>query len=74
MPRQDESSEVVPTVGFAVDRFKIDRLKLTVMDMSGNSRYYQLWECYFKDVQVGRASSQLGQFDSHSCKPGNRED
>uniref|UniRef100_A0A7S1X0C1 ADP-ribosylation factor-like protein 6 n=1 Tax=Tetraselmis chuii TaxID=63592 RepID=A0A7S1X0C1_9CHLO len=46
-----EKGEAVPTVGFSVDKFSFSSTKLTVMDMSGQSKYHALWECYFKDVQ-----------------------
>jgi len=46
-----DKGEAVPTVGFSVDKFSLHATKLTVMDMSGQSKYHSLWECYFKDVQ-----------------------
>jgi GTPase SAR1 family protein len=46
--------ELVPTVGFAVEHVDCQRSRLTVIDMSGQEKYLQLWEHFFTDVQVGR--------------------
>ena len=42
--------EVVPTVGFQVEEFSKNGLAFTVFDMSGQGRYRNLWEHYYKDV------------------------
>jgi ADP-ribosylation factor-like protein 6 len=42
--------EVVPTVGFQVEDFSKNGLAFTVFDMSGQGRYRNLWEHYYKDV------------------------
>ncbi|CAH2011225.1 unnamed protein product [Acanthoscelides obtectus] len=47
---QDERvTEIVPTVGFAVERFQNQNLAFTAFDMSGHGRYRDLWEHYYKD-------------------------
>ena len=40
--------EVVPTVGFSVEEFSKNGLAFTVFDMSGQGRYRNLWEHYYK--------------------------
>ena len=42
--------DIVPTVGFNVDEFLKNGLQFTVFDMSGQGRYRNLWEHYYKDV------------------------
>ena len=49
-PRQATSTEVVPTVGFSVEEFTKNNLSFTVFDMSGQGRYRNLWEHYYKEV------------------------
>ena len=45
--------EVVPTMGFAVERFSVLKTELTVVDMSGQSKYKDtLWECYYEDADA----------------------
>ncbi|XP_072389027.1 ADP-ribosylation factor-like protein 6 isoform X2 [Diabrotica undecimpunctata] len=39
---EDRVSDIVPTVGFSVERFQ-------TFDMSGHGRYRDLWEHYYKD-------------------------
>uniref|UniRef100_A0A3Q3ILV9 ADP-ribosylation factor-like protein 6 n=1 Tax=Monopterus albus TaxID=43700 RepID=A0A3Q3ILV9_MONAL len=41
--------ERVPTIGFNVERFKSSSLSFTAFDMSGQSRYRNLWEHYYKE-------------------------
>ena len=47
---QAVATEVVPTVGFTVEEFSKDGIDFTVFDMSGQGRYRNLWEHYYKDV------------------------
>ena len=49
---QAVATEVVPTVGFTVEEFSKDGIDFTVFDMSGQGRYRNLWEHYYKDVQA----------------------
>ena len=51
-PTRDRDHEVVPTVGFSVERFSLHKCKLTVIDMSGQAKYVDLWECYYKECQA----------------------
>jgi len=49
----EAKAEVVPTVGFTVERFKGGKngqLTLTAFDMSGQGRYRNLWEHYYKEA------------------------
>eukprot|EP00965_Chrysotila_dentata_P238515 6202556-Pleurochrysis_carterae.AAC.3 len=47
---QAAAAEVVPTVGFTVDTFSKNGITFTVFDMSGQGRYRNLWEHYYKEV------------------------
>ena len=51
-PKQLQSNEVTPTVGFSVEEFAKDNIHFTIFDMSGQSRYRELWEHYYRDVQA----------------------
>lgn len=49
----ESKAEVVPTVGFSMERFKTGKngqLTLTAFDMSGQGRYRNLWEHYYKEA------------------------
>ncbi|XP_060062962.1 ADP-ribosylation factor-like protein 6 [Ylistrum balloti] len=48
-PEEKRSGDVAPTVGFSVERFKNKSLQFTAFDMSGQGRYRNIWEHYFKD-------------------------
>ena len=41
---------IAPTVGFNVENFSKNNISFTVFDMSGQGRYRNLWEHYYKDV------------------------
>ncbi|XP_066152078.1 ADP-ribosylation factor-like protein 6 isoform X1 [Euwallacea fornicatus] len=45
----DKVADIVPTVGFSVERFQNQNLAFTAFDMSGHGRYRDLWEHYYKD-------------------------
>lgn len=49
---QAMAQDVVPTVGFSVEEFSKNGLSFTVFDMSGQGRYRNLWEHYYKEVHV----------------------
>lgn len=49
-PKKLATTELVPTVGFAVEEFAKNNLNFTVFDMSGQGRYRNLWEHYYKEV------------------------
>lgn len=40
---------IVPTVGFNVEKFKNSNVGFTAFDMSGQGRYRDLWEHYYKE-------------------------
>ncbi|XP_042282440.1 ADP-ribosylation factor-like protein 6 isoform X1 [Thunnus albacares] len=46
---QTQAQEIVPTIGFNIEKFKSSSLSFTVFDMSGQSRYRNLWEHYYKE-------------------------
>ncbi|KAK3103103.1 hypothetical protein FSP39_016439 [Pinctada imbricata] len=48
-PEDAQQHDVVPTVGFTVEKFKNKSLSFTAFDMSGQGRYRNLWEHYFKE-------------------------
>ncbi|XP_036616946.1 ADP-ribosylation factor-like protein 6 [Trichosurus vulpecula] len=51
-PPNAQTQDIVPTIGFSVQKFKIATLSFTVFDMSGQERYRNLWEHYYKDAQA----------------------
>ncbi|XP_074551518.1 ADP-ribosylation factor-like protein 6 [Halichoeres trimaculatus] len=46
---QTPAQEIVPTIGFNIEKFKSSSLSFTVFDMSGQGRYRNLWEHYYKE-------------------------
>ncbi|KAG9486136.1 hypothetical protein GDO78_008944 [Eleutherodactylus coqui] len=44
--------DIVPTIGFSIEKFKTSSLSFTVFDMSGQGRYRNLWEHYYKEGQA----------------------
>nr|XP_029503924.1 ADP-ribosylation factor-like protein 6 isoform X1 [Oncorhynchus nerka] len=44
-----QTQDIVPTIGFNIEQFKSSSLSFTVFDMSGQSRYRNLWEHYYKE-------------------------
>jgi len=45
------SLETVPTVGFSTEEFQKHGVNFCAFDMSGQSRYRNLWEHYYGDVE-----------------------
>lgn len=43
------STDIVPTIGFNVEKFTAKSLSITAFDMSGQGRYRTLWEQYYRD-------------------------
>lgn len=48
---QQAQTDIVPTVGFQVEEFKKANINFTIFDMSGQGRYRNLWEHYYRDAQ-----------------------
>lgn len=48
-PEDTRSNDIVPTIGFNVEKFQTKGLGFTVFDMSGQSRYRNLWEQYYRE-------------------------
>uniref|UniRef100_A0A3Q3VWJ5 ADP-ribosylation factor-like protein 6 n=1 Tax=Mola mola TaxID=94237 RepID=A0A3Q3VWJ5_MOLML len=48
-PSNTQEQEIVPTIGFNIEKFKSSSLLFTVFDMSGQNRYRNLWEHYYKE-------------------------
>lgn len=53
-PAKCQSTDIVPTVGFTVEKVAMAQsgLNFTIFDMSGQGRYRNLWEHYYKDAQA----------------------
>ncbi|NP_001171750.1 ADP-ribosylation factor-like protein 6 [Saccoglossus kowalevskii] len=51
-PKDSQYEDIVPTIGFSVEKFASSALSFTVFDMSGQGRYRNLWEHYYKDAQA----------------------
>lgn len=39
-------------MGFSIEEVKMEGVKLKVMDMSGATKYHELWEHYYADSKV----------------------
>jgi len=50
-PTDEKYHNIVPTVGFSVEKFKNRNVGFTAFDMSGQGRYRNLWEHYYKECQ-----------------------
>lgn len=51
-PQDAKTHTIVPTVGFNVDKFNAKGLNFTTFDMSGQGRYRNLWEHYYKEADA----------------------
>jgi ADP-ribosylation factor-like protein 6 len=51
-PPQTKSEELVPTIGYSIEKFAASRITFTVFDMSGQGRYRSLWEQYYNEAQA----------------------
>ncbi|XP_074660202.1 ADP-ribosylation factor-like protein 6 [Tubulanus polymorphus] len=49
---QSQTSDIVPTVGFNIEKIKNSSISFTMFDMSGQGRYRTLWEHYYKDCDA----------------------
>uniref|UniRef100_A0A914WEG3 ADP-ribosylation factor-like protein 6 n=1 Tax=Plectus sambesii TaxID=2011161 RepID=A0A914WEG3_9BILA len=49
-PPEAQTTEVVPTVGFNVEKFTTKTLTFSAFDMSGQGRYRNLWENYYREA------------------------
>lgn len=50
-PAESKAHDIVPTIGFTVEKFSGKALSFTAFDMSGQGRYRNLWEHYYKECQ-----------------------
>ncbi|XP_062258957.1 ADP-ribosylation factor-like protein 6 isoform X3 [Platichthys flesus] len=64
---QTQAQEIVPTIGFNIEKFKSSSLSFTVFDMSGQSRYRNLWEHYYNGdkLRMVVAKEELDIFLNH---------
>ncbi|KAJ8256029.1 hypothetical protein COCON_G00198930 [Conger conger] len=51
-PSNAQTQDIVPTIGFSIEKFKTSSLCFTVFDMSGQGRYRNLWEHYYREGQA----------------------
>ncbi|XP_028671743.1 ADP-ribosylation factor-like protein 6 [Erpetoichthys calabaricus] len=51
-PSSAQTQDIVPTIGFCVEKFSTSSLTFTVFDMSGQGRYRSLWEHYYRDAHA----------------------
>lgn len=51
-PQDAKTHTIVPTVGFNVEKFNAKSLNFTTFDMSGQGRYRNLWEHYYKEADA----------------------
>ena len=51
-PPEEKLNEIVPTVGFNVEKFRLKNLSFTAFDMSGQGKYRNLWEHYYRGVEA----------------------
>ena len=58
-PLNERAPDIVPTVGFAVQKVAVDQVNFTIFDMSGSGKYRNLWEHYYSDVKGTRAGSHV---------------
>lgn len=47
-PPDAQSSSITPTVGYSVEKFTAANIGFSAFDMSGQSRYRNLWETQYK--------------------------
>lgn len=50
--KETKVTEIVPTVGFSVEKFGFKNLSVTAFDMSGQGRYRNLWEHYYSGIEA----------------------
>uniref|UniRef100_A0A8D3A4F6 ADP-ribosylation factor-like protein 6 n=1 Tax=Scophthalmus maximus TaxID=52904 RepID=A0A8D3A4F6_SCOMX len=64
---QAQAQDIVPTIGFNIEKFKNSSLSFTVFDMSGQSRYRNLWEHYYNGdkLRMVVAKEELDTLLSH---------
>jgi ADP-ribosylation factor-like protein 6 len=48
----NKANNITPTVGFNMEKFSVKSLNFTTYDMSGQSRYRNLWEAYYREADA----------------------
>ncbi|RMZ96028.1 ADP-ribosylation factor 6 [Brachionus plicatilis] len=51
-PNDDRAININPTVGFNSEKVNFRNLNLSLFDMSGQSRYRNLWEHYYREADA----------------------
>jgi len=49
-PQRKKRLDIAPTLVFQAEEFNYNGVQLSVFDMSGQGRYRNLWEYYYKDT------------------------
>ncbi|KAK2960800.1 putative ADP-ribosylation factor [Blattamonas nauphoetae] len=52
MKAKEAPSEIPPTPGFQVEKFKKGKIEFTMFDMSGSAKYRNLWEFNYKNCEA----------------------
>lgn len=47
-----EKISITPTIGFRLERVRVQSVAMTLIDMSGQGRYRNLWEYYYKECDA----------------------
>ncbi|VDM44129.1 unnamed protein product [Toxocara canis] len=50
-PPEAQTAQIVPTVGYNVDKFTSSNMTFSAYDMSGQGKYRNLWETYYKESE-----------------------
>lgn len=45
-----QTQDITPTVGYSVEKFQKNNLSFTVFDMSGQTKFRNLWESFFTEA------------------------
>ena len=48
-PDEQKRQDIVPTIGFHTEKIQTRSLQFTCFDMSGQGRYRNLWEAYYRE-------------------------
>jgi len=78
-PDKIKANEILATPGFFVEKFKVGKILYSMIDMSGDSRYRELWQHYYGETRgiifvidasahqrFDEASSELNSLLTHS--------
>jgi len=49
-PKKVNLTEIAPTIGYTIETFSKNNISFTIFDMSGQSKYREMWQDYCKGV------------------------